>query len=298
MGGPLIQYHGWRWSQWLCAILNAAQFLGYVFTFRETYYLARRHESEARPRRFHFFELFTLPRRVLGSSLSFKTVLTPLLFLQSPVVVLCAITYGWAFGEVSVGMANIVPFAFGKFYNFGPVGDGLVFISILVGVLIGEQLAGPLSDYIMKRHVRASKAASQSVQLEHRLRAILPGYIFVPIGLVIFGVTLQERTHWIGPCFGIGIAHAALQIITTVLTTYCIDCYSLHALMIGQFINCIRQLIAFTVPFWNPDLNARVGYGLGFGIEAIIATFFFCLSSIVYWKGGGLRERFPVRGLQ
>jgi Na+/melibiose symporter-like transporter len=88
---------------------------------------------------------------------------------------------------------------------------------------------------------------------------------------------ISRRTPWIGPCFGLGIANFGLQVVTTVLITYCVDCYSSHPFLVTQFINIVRQLISFTVPFWNPNLNEKVGYDLGFGIEAIIAVFFYFL---------------------
>lgn len=61
--------------------------------------------------------------------------------------------------------------------------------------------------------------------------------------------------------------------------TYCVDSYSSHPLIVGQFVNVTRQTIAFTVPFWSPLLNEKVGYGLGFGVEAIIAVAFYILVS-------------------
>jgi hypothetical protein len=97
--------------------------------------------------------------------------------------------------------------------------------------------------------------------------------------------------------------------------TYCVDSYSSYPLIVGQFVNVTRQTIAFTVPFWSPLLNEKVGYGLGFGVEAIIAVTFYILVSAaphlallagindtkqtiaVFWKGESLRSAFRVRGL-
>ena len=112
----------------------------------------------------------------------------------------------------------------------------------------------------------------------------------------MFGVSLG-RTHWIVPCIGMGIANGALQILTTVVVTYCIDIHSKYAMSVLQLVNMTRQGIAFSVPFWSPVLCERVGYGLGFGIEAIIVFAFLLLHVLVYLKGPEMRRRFPVRGL-
>ena len=205
--------------------------------------------------------------------------------MQSPVIVLCALSYAASFALASVGTVTFVPVAFGDRYGFDSVQDGLTYISILVGVLLGEQAAGRVSDRIVR-----------GKNMEHRLTAALPGFVLVPAGLVLFGVGL--KSHWIVPCIGMALANGALQIVTTVLTTYCIDTHSSHAGQVAQFINLLRQAGGFCVPFWNPVLIREVGYGLGFGIDAIIVATFCALTGVVYWRGEMLRQRWPVKGLR
>lgn len=262
IAGPIVKFCGWRWGLWVTAIMNGVQCLLYTFTFRETMYTPVK-----------------------------SKIWAPLLFLQSPAVVLSAVSYAVCFGITSVGLANIVPIAFGHFYGFGPLGDGLSFIAILVGVIIGEQFAGRLSDAMMRK-----VAQRADWQLEYRLRALLPGFILLPAGIVMFGVSLG-RTHWIVPCIGMAIANGALQILTTVVVTYCIDIHSGHPMLVLQLVNMIRQCIAFSVPFWSPVLARKVGYGLGFGIEAIMVVAFLMMHVLVYFRGFEMRQRFPVRGL-
>ena len=96
IGGPLVQNCGWQWAMWLPACTNGAQALAFFLTYRETLYPAR---QLLPPNLSHFTELFRLPRRVPHSSLSLKTFLAPLLFIQSPIVVLCALAYGLSFGQ-------------------------------------------------------------------------------------------------------------------------------------------------------------------------------------------------------
>ncbi len=89
---------------------------------------------------------------------------------------MCTLAYGVSFALGNVATVTLIPIAFGETYQFGPVSDGLVYISILVGVLIGEQAAGPVSDMIMRKQATHRK--------ERRLKAAVPGAILVPIGLV------------------------------------------------------------------------------------------------------------------
>lgn len=188
VGGVLINARGWAWALWLSAIITGVQLLAYVFTYRETLYTAQQPCDKGAGG----FASKYLPRRVPGSDLGVGTFLSPLLFFQSPVVLVCALAYGVSFGTIGVGMAVIIPSAFGEFYGFGISQDGYVYVAVLIGVFIGEQAAGPVSDLVMKRHKRYCEANNKPVRAEHRLYAALPGYILAPIGLVIFGVTLQE----------------------------------------------------------------------------------------------------------
>ena len=73
--------------------------------------------------------------------------------------------------------------------------NGLTYIAILVEVIIGKQAVGPSSDYIMEKHAKSASLNGQPIRLEHRFKALFVGYVLVPIGLIIFGVSLQEKTH-------------------------------------------------------------------------------------------------------
>lgn len=78
-------------------------------------------------------------------------------------------TYGVSWGFASVGMATIVPIAFKKFYDFGIVQEGLVFIVVLVGVIVGGQAAGLVCDWVMQKDKRRTERQGRSLSLERRL---------------------------------------------------------------------------------------------------------------------------------
>ena len=189
IGAFIINAKGWEWALFLCSIINAAELAAYVFTFSETLWVQR--ASQQRPDSSTWLSKVT-PRRVPGSTLTARDFFAPLVFIQSPVVVICALAYGVTFGIVLVGLTNIEPIAFGDFYGFKTTQDGLVFLSVLVGAVIGELAGGPLSDAVMRRQQRQGRERGKIVRYEHRLIAALTGYILVPAGLVIFGVALEK----------------------------------------------------------------------------------------------------------
>lgn len=166
-----------------------------------------------------------------------------------------------------------------------------------MGILLAERLAGPGSDWAMGRERRQAANEGRQERPEFRLWVGLPGYAMSIVGVIIFGVTLQARVHWIALCIGFGISNFGLQLVTTPLKTYCVDCYASHSGSVLQMINAVRQIISFTVPFWSPILNESLGYGSGFGIEAAILAAFYILSLLVLWRGASWRQSVRIRGL-
>ncbi|KAJ5928269.1 hypothetical protein N7466_007225 [Penicillium verhagenii] len=228
IGGPVVRYAGWKWVMWLTAIMNAVQALCFIFTCPETSYS---HWKQGR------------------APLRLRYVLEPFLILQAPHIFLVAFAYGVTFAIVSVGLSTVVPIVLEDVYGFGAVAQGLFFFGPLVGAIIGEQLAGPGSDWIMKRErQRAAVIVGDSpVWVERRLIVGLPGPVMAVAGILIFGLTLQYRTHWIGPCIGYGVANFGLQLVTTPLKTYCVDCLPSHSGSVLQLVNVVRQILSFTV---------------------------------------------------
>ena len=56
--------------------------------------------------------------------------------------------------------------------------------------------------------------------------------------------------------------------------SYIVDCYPKSAKEVVTILNLFRVLSSFVVLFYNQRLNKAVGYGLAFGIEAIVSAVF------------------------
>jgi len=95
--------------------------------------------------------------------------------------------------------------------------------------IIGEQCAGPLSDFWMKRKTRQLGRAPRP---EHRLWLSYIGSVTAIIGLIVFFCQLSNATpmQWnVTPIIGAAIASFGNQIITTICVT-CMSCsYTLFA---------------------------------------------------------------------
>lgn len=142
-----------------------------------------------------------------------------------------------------------IPQLFVEKFNLNTQQVGLQNLGIIIGSIIGEQVGGMMSDQWMLRRQRKMDTV---VQPEFRLWLSYIGYLLSICGIVVFLVRIEQSSDkWnITPIIGGAIASAGMQIVTTVLITYAVDCYRKEAASIGVFITFVRQTWGFIGPFW------------------------------------------------
>lgn len=129
--------------------------------------------------------------------------------------------YSISFGVGTVLFAVTGASIFGSIYHFDTAQIGLIIgIPTLIGSIIGEVCAGPVSDWILYIKTKRNNGIATP---EARLQAIWPGFILMPAGVIIDGVCLQYKTHWIGPAIGMAVALFGLQIVSTNVFAYVMD---------------------------------------------------------------------------
>ncbi|KAL2218354.1 major facilitator superfamily domain-containing protein [Thermoascus aurantiacus ATCC 26904] len=286
--GPFIMgfvtYHlGWRWVYWTFAIINGAQFVGYLFFGPETRYLGPRP-----PGMTAFQAEYLRVRRIDPTPFTLRDFYQPLLLARYRSIVVPAVSYAIVFGFCSVLLTVEIPQLFGLKFEFNAQEIGLQFLSVIIGTVLGEQFGGPFSDFFMKRRTRA--LGGQRPAPEFRLWSSYLGFACVVVGLVVFCVQLDRAVplHWnVTPLVGIAIAAFGNQIVTTVLITYAIDCHHEHSASIGVFIGLVRQLWGFIGPFWFPDMFTTLGLGGSAGLCAGLVVAVSVLPiALLQWVGG------------
>jgi hypothetical protein len=201
----------------------------------------------------------------------------------------------WANIMMSVETGQLFPEKFG----FDSQQVGLQNISIIIGSLIGEQIGGLLSDWWMwRRHKKAvggSDSESQGEgndtlvpEPEFRLWLGYPGHLLTICGVIVYLVQINRagNTWNVTPDVGMGIAAAGNQIVTTVMTTYIVDCYREDAAGVGVFINFVRQTWGFIGPFWFPEMIQQAGFGASAGIATVMLVVVSMIpTAVVQWRG-------------
>ena len=99
------------------------------------------------------------------------------------------------------------------------------------------------------------------------------GFLTCIVGLIVWGIESQlvPAGPWnVKPSIGAAIASFGLQLVTTTLVTFAIDCHRNLSAEIGVLVNVVRQTWSFIGPFYYPDMFASLNIGLSGGVMAII----------------------------
>lgn len=201
-------------------------------------------------------------------------LIEPLLLAKYSSILVPTIAYSIVFGFASVFLTVEIPQVFLPKFEFNPQQIGLQFLGIIIGSVIGELMAGRVSDLWMRRGKTRKMKRSQgdAVKPEYRLWLSYGGYLLVIVGLIIFGVRTAQAPQgkWnVTPIVGIAIAAAGNQVVTTVLVTYMVDsCHNDMSSSVGVFVNVIRSTWGFIGPFWFPDMVESIGVAGSGGLMA------------------------------
>ena len=132
-------------------------------------------------------------------------------------------------------------------YNFTSGSQGLVFLSPLVGSLLGTYLCGPLADRTATWFTARNNGVREP---EMRLPTCIMAALLTFLGALISGLTYNFKTHWAGPIVGFGVLSAGAQMGATLAISYSLDCHKeVHAISTpfrAQIVILIRTNMYFS----------------------------------------------------
>ena len=207
----------WHWCFYIPAIITAFMLPLFILTVPETLYS---HSAEHAQRPYgSWMENMTM-RGKAHSTHSLKVIdfCRPFQMLMYPSVLLPTLYYSVSFGYGSILFIITSANIFLKVYKYKPYQTGVLLgVPLTVGSVLGELVAGGLSDWISEKRALARSGVRKP---EDRLLALFPAIVLLPLGIIIEGICLTHKLHAIGTGFGIAIASFGLQIATTVVYTY------------------------------------------------------------------------------
>lgn len=131
----------------------------------------------------------------------YKIFLRPLGLIFLPPVLWSALVESVTIGFL-VAVTSNVDSAFSATYDFASWQVGLCFISACIGSVIGIPAGGQLGDFVADYFTRRNGGIREP---EMRLPAMIPCLITTPLALVLYGVGIQHKLHWICPTIGLGL---------------------------------------------------------------------------------------------
>jgi len=190
------------------------------------------------------------------------------LFIFSPIVTAMCIYIAVMYGLLYI-LFTTFTFVFQDVYNFSTSSAGLSFLGSGVGTLMGLVFVGGLSDFFIKKKM----AAGLTIKPEDRLpfAITVPAVLGLPIGLFIYGWSVQYKVHWILPQIGTAFLGFGMIAITMAVSTYLVDAFPVHAASVTAANAVLRSLLGALMPLLGLDLYDALGFGWGNSLLAFIA---------------------------
>jgi hypothetical protein len=130
-----------------------------------------------------------------------KIFVRPLAFLILPPVLWATLVMAVTIGFLVAISSNFAS-AFQQTYGFEPYQSGLCFIAGIVGSLLGIFAGGWCSDWTANFLTRRNNGIREP---EMRLPSMTLGLIASPLALILYGVGIQNKLHWMVPTLGLGL---------------------------------------------------------------------------------------------
>lgn len=214
VGGALAQAFGWQSTMWFLAIFGLIITVLLLFLLPET--LAQKPEViiPVEPQTQELKRMRTTDSVKVHTKKTAANIkrflfdpLKVLLFLRFPPVLITVIIAAVAFGALFVQNISIQQKFSAPPYSFPKLIVGLMYIPSGLGYFVTSFFGGKWIDSIMAREARKANRYDSKGRLillpEDRMRENMwLASVFYPLGLLMFGWTLEKGIMWIAPAIG------------------------------------------------------------------------------------------------
>ena len=180
-----------------------------------------------------------------------STTVRPFFLLASPAVAWATLLFttciSWLVG-ISLTLSQIFS---APPYNFSVRSVGATNLSSFVASVLGTMVAGPLIDGIVKRMSKRNKGIFEP---EFRLPVMVTYLLFTATGFFGWGQAAYAQEPWpIAVVLCLGIINFGIQLGTTGVVAYVVDCHREQAGEAFAVMNFIKNMFAFGMTFYIND---------------------------------------------
>ncbi|KAL4940000.1 hypothetical protein BDV06DRAFT_230682 [Aspergillus oleicola] len=275
IGAGVIQRLGWRWVMWISTMVSGLCF-GSIFTFaKETYWARDGRKDDSTPTHrtpgqiytddlsisppLRFSQALSLWNGRLHDSSWFTLSIKPICLLNPLSLLWSASIYAISLGWLAV-LAETIAHLFQSVngYAFTPIQTGLLYISPLIGTILGSIVGGKVSDILACIKAYHNGGVYEP---EWRLVMIIPAALMSVLGLAGYGASIESHTHWIVPTVCFGAIYFGCILGSTIAVTYCLDVHKQVAIeaqvVLSLFKNCHGLAFSLFVVDWVKAVGPR-----------------------------------------
>ncbi|KAJ3110000.1 hypothetical protein HK100_003179 [Physocladia obscura] len=285
IGGFLTQALSWRWLFYIVSVVSGVVLLVAFFFLPESYgpYLVLNANLEA-DKLAHIHH----PRPNVFNILRDAIVRPFILLFTQPISQIIAIFVAFFYGVLYIVLTTFSSLYTNKYGETTQIST-LHYFSLGLGFLIANRFSGGFLDvvsvYMQKRNNTPHKP-------EYRLILCIPGVIFLPIGLFIYGWAAEYTLHWIITDIGVMLFTIAVGLSFQACSLYTVDVYTRYAASALAATTSLRSLAGFGFPLFAEDMFDSLGYGWGNSVLGFIALVFGVPAPILlYIYGERIREK-------
>jgi len=272
IAGYIVQYVNWRWCFWVLCILNAViGIFGNIF-LRETYAPILLNRKAKKLRKLTGNQnLHSIYEIATGETTFGKFYVN----LSRPLTLLC--THPMVFGlgifmAIAYGCLYILivtfPTVWGEVYGFSEGSTGLMYLSFLIGYMIGIVFFQYSATWLLKKLIAKNGGVSKP---EFRLPFLLVSGITLPVGLFWYGWGAEKQMHFMFTAVGASIFAFGVIAVFYCIQNYLIDMNPRFAASSIAAASIFRSFLGFAFPLFAQNMFAKLGYGWGCSIFGFIA---------------------------
>ncbi|KAJ1560006.1 pyruvate dehydrogenase E1, beta subunit [Cladochytrium tenue] len=313
VAGYLTQASSWRWVFYATCLADVAIQLAGLAFLRETYapvllerkaarlrretgnpnlYAAGRPSAHVDPRSLRAEPGLVGSMQEAAAAIAGASVRPFVLLGTQPIVQVLAVYMAFLYGMLYVVLSTFSSLWTDRYgQDIGT--SGLHYIALGLGLFLGTQATAPLSDRVyvqLKR--RMGRDGGTVGRPEFRVPLMFPGALLMPAGAAWYGWAAQQKLHWAITDAGIIVFAGGLIVGFQCISIYTVDSYQRYAASAMAAITFLRSLAAFGFPLFAPSLYARLDYGWGNTLLALVGLVLGVPGPFLLWRyGENLRAR-------
>lgn len=262
IGGVVVQWKGWRWTQWTTLFFAAAVFplVGFIHESYRAVLVQRIAKKEQIVER-----LDPVQRTGKGKVLKHfftTTVSRPVhMLFTEPIVGFVCLYCSFQFALLYTFIVG-TPYVFTTTYSFSIAQQSLSFFGLIIGAIFAAVTLVAMDKLIYQPKFQRFRAASPTLEFppEHRLYPSMIGSLIIPVGLFFFAWTARSDIHWAVPITAQGVAMLGSILTYVSANMYMVDTYGpMYGASAAGANSLVRYLLTASFPLFTLQMYQRLG---------------------------------------